>query len=430
MESATAFNKSLLTHDIILKSSFKQRNAKTALFSTGTAETLLIQDELFATASRTYLNNDGKNSDPQPLALCIEGLVEDYLRTGRNYFLKTATQLADKLWELRSRGWSKLAVEYPCWGMSMPWLTTQGMIPSTDPNIMTTVLVARAFYRLAQVTKQNYYRALAHSAADMIVQYLLTTDSGSCLVLKMSPNTNVFADATSGLWGAAWLAVVAAERHEQRLMVIARKLARRYSLEFINFNDPQKKLFFAQQDMYRDDPIRALMLIESVAGFLIREQDRVVMIEQCRNLYHVHETSYQIILAEPKITKHSSIRLLQNLMSRLHLQTSSQEWKSVGRLVRWMQEHLYCANQQSFSDELPQGWKLTTYSPHTQAWAYWFLANFHRRICAPNHSVKGDDSIYLKRQNLTALFESRVDGPERRKYMREQKIQNQLEENE
>ncbi|WP_244623385.1 aspartate-semialdehyde dehydrogenase [Shewanella salipaludis] len=163
-----------------------------------------------------------KGRNPKGIALFILGMLEDYHRTQDEGYLVQARELAD--W-LQSQQSDVSVWQHACWGYHFDWNARAFFVPKGKPNVITTIYVAQALFALFQATQEKRYRDLAFDAAHFIVKTLYTEHEGRKFFAYI-PGETAFVHNAS-LWGAAWVARVAAEtgNHEyaQMALTVARQ---------------------------------------------------------------------------------------------------------------------------------------------------------------------------------------------------------------
>lgn len=133
------------------------------------------------------------------IALFILGLCEDHQRTGEEAFLSEAVALGRWLVTHRS---DPGVWEGSCWGYPFDWQARAFFVPAGKPNVIATVYIARALYRLAELTGIEEFQRHALSSASFIRRRLLVDDATRPYIAYV-PGETAFVHNAS-LWGAAW----------------------------------------------------------------------------------------------------------------------------------------------------------------------------------------------------------------------------------
>ncbi|MDR7098306.1 hypothetical protein J2X04_000653 [Lysobacter niabensis] len=163
-----------------------------------------------------------KMRNPKGVALVIDGLLEDYARTGEGALLGQARELGSWLVEQRSQHeeWA----DHACWGYHFDWQARAFYVPAGKPNVVTTCYVARALYRLGNITGDLGVQALALDAARFISKALYTEAGGRCFYAYI-PGETAFVHNAS-LWGSAWCAFAGTKLGDDAMVAQALTVAR------------------------------------------------------------------------------------------------------------------------------------------------------------------------------------------------------------
>ena len=158
--------------------------------------------------------------NPKGIGLFILGLLEDFERTKSNNYIDEAKELADWLLTQQSE---RSIWKHSCWGYHFDWNARAFYVPKGKPNIITTIYVAQALYKLYQVTGEPKYKEPAFDAAHFIVETLYCEHDNRNFFAYI-PGETAFVHNAS-LWGAAWVAFVAAQTDNQDYKELAIKVA-------------------------------------------------------------------------------------------------------------------------------------------------------------------------------------------------------------
>jgi rhamnogalacturonyl hydrolase YesR len=164
--------------------------------------------------------------NPKGVALFLMGLLEDYKRTSDQEFLIKAINLGSWLLTQQSDSheWN-----HSCWGYHFDWNARAFFVPKGKPNVITTIYVAQALYALSEVTGESKYRDPALDSAHFIVKNLYTELNGRKFFAYI-PGEDAFVHNAS-LWGAAWVAKVAAVTNNNEYKQLALNAARQSVFE-------------------------------------------------------------------------------------------------------------------------------------------------------------------------------------------------------
>ncbi|MBB1384764.1 aspartate-semialdehyde dehydrogenase [Pseudoalteromonas sp. SG45-5] len=162
-----------------------------------------------------------KKRNPKGIGLFILGLLEDYKATNEQVYLDEAIQLAD--WLLTQQSDRELW-QHSCWGYHFDWNARAFFVPKGKPNVITTIYVAQALYALSEITGKAKYSEPALDSAHFIVKTLYTELEGRQF-FGYIPGETAFVH-NANLWGAAWVAKVAALIDNQEYKKLALSAAR------------------------------------------------------------------------------------------------------------------------------------------------------------------------------------------------------------
>ncbi|WP_405601085.1 MULTISPECIES: aspartate-semialdehyde dehydrogenase [unclassified Pseudoalteromonas] len=162
-----------------------------------------------------------KKRNPKGIGLFILGLLEDYKATNEQVYLDEGIQLAD--WLLTQQSDRELW-QHSCWGYHFDWNARAFFVPKGKPNVITTIYVAQALYALSEITGEAKYSEPALDSAHFIVKTLYTELEGRQF-FGYIPGETAFVH-NANLWGAAWVAKVAALTDNQEYKKLALSAAR------------------------------------------------------------------------------------------------------------------------------------------------------------------------------------------------------------
>ncbi|WP_423186124.1 aspartate-semialdehyde dehydrogenase [Alishewanella sp. d11] len=162
-----------------------------------------------------------KARNPKGVGLYILGMLQQYKQNGDASLLTQACELADWLLSQQS---DKEQWQHACWGYHFDWNARAFFVPKGKPNVITTIYVAQALFALSKVVDKPLYRTVAFDAANFIVKTLFTQHEGRTFFAYI-PGETAFVHNAS-LWGAAWVAIVAAETQNKEYAELALQVAR------------------------------------------------------------------------------------------------------------------------------------------------------------------------------------------------------------
>lgn len=144
-----------------------------------------------------------KMRNPKGLALLILGMIEDFKRTGDNFYLKDAENLGK--WLIDNSSDLNIWESY-CWGYHFDWQARAFFVPAGKPNMITTCYVARALYSLGIILENKQFVDSALNAAEFISNHLFISKDDKQYYAYI-PGESAFVHNAS-LWGAAWCGFV------------------------------------------------------------------------------------------------------------------------------------------------------------------------------------------------------------------------------
>ncbi|MCF8780050.1 aspartate-semialdehyde dehydrogenase [Vibrio sp. IRLE0018] len=168
-----------------------------------------------------------KKRNPKGIGLFILGMLEQHQQSNEAELLNLCIELADWLIEQQC---DKQQWQHSCWGYHFDWKARAFFVPKGKPNVITTIYVAQALWKLADVLEQQdkhkseQYRNLALDAGSFIVETLYTEADNRCFFAYI-PGETAFVHNAS-LWAAAWVSVVASYTNNQSYRELALKVAR------------------------------------------------------------------------------------------------------------------------------------------------------------------------------------------------------------
>lgn len=168
-----------------------------------------------------------KKRNPKGVGLFILGMLEQYQQNNDPVLLNECIELAD--W-LVAQQCDKHEWKHSCWGYHFDWKARAFFVPKGKPNVITTIYVAQALWKLAGVLaqqnkhKSEQYRNLALDSGSFIVETLYTEADDRCFFAYI-PGETAFVHNAS-LWAAAWVSVVASYTNNQSYRELALKVAR------------------------------------------------------------------------------------------------------------------------------------------------------------------------------------------------------------
>ncbi|WP_052125071.1 hypothetical protein [Vibrio sinaloensis] len=165
--------------------------------------------------------------NPKGIGLFILGMIEDYQRTSEVSFLLEAVDLGN--W-LLTQQCDKSEWQHACWGYHFDWKARAFYVPKGKPNVITTIYVAQALYKLSkeiqssQPEQAKRFLDQALDAANFIVKTLYTEADDRAFFAYIPGETTFVHNAS--LWAAAWVAVVSQETCNQEYRDLAIRVAK------------------------------------------------------------------------------------------------------------------------------------------------------------------------------------------------------------
>lgn len=169
-----------------------------------------------------------KGYNPKGIALFLSGYTNLARTEGVEPYLARINELAAKLLELKSPGYSG-----NCWGYNFPWESKAFYFPRYTPTVVASTFAANALIDAYEVTGNAHYLNEGISTKDFIMKDLnRTVQENGNFVFSYSPidKTSVF---NASLLGARLLSRVYSYTKDETLIEAARK-AVAYCCEYQN----------------------------------------------------------------------------------------------------------------------------------------------------------------------------------------------------
>lgn len=144
-----------------------------------------------------------KEYNPKGLGLFLIGYCNLYKIKKEKEYLENIIFLADKLIELKTKGYSGA-----CWGYNFDWQARAFFQPKFTPTVVATTFICEALLKAFEITKTEAYLDAAVSASKFVLHDLNRTyDDDGYFTFSYSPldNTQVY---NAGLLGAKLLCLV------------------------------------------------------------------------------------------------------------------------------------------------------------------------------------------------------------------------------
>lgn len=316
-----------------------------------------------------------KSRNPKGVALFILGMLEDFKRTQDERYLAEAKELAD--WLLTQRS-DATEWQHACWGYHFDWNARAFFVPKGKPNVITTIYVSQALYALGEQLQNQQYIDVACDAANMIVERLYTEDAERKFFAYI-PGEKAFVHNAS-LWGAAWVAFVAAktgnEQHKQLALNVARQSVKeqgedgswvygsRHHHQFIDG-------FHTGYNLEALDLIRNALKtdefdtsIEKGLTFYKKE-----LIEEDGTAKYYHNNRYPLDM-------HS---VTQAVITLIKVSGSEEDVALANKVIERSIETLYLNDKKRFVYQQHKSFtNKVDYMRWTQAWVYYSFAMYHR----------------------------------------------------
>ena len=333
-----------------------------------------------------------KKRNPKGIGLFILGLLEDYKRSQEEYYLNEAIKLAD--WLLTQQ--SDLSVwEHACWGYHFDWNARAFYVPKGKPNIITTIYVAQALYKLSEVTGETKYRVPALDAAHFIVKSLYCQHDGREFFAYI-PGETAFVHNAS-LWGAAWVGFVANLTNNTEYKMLALKVARQSVKEQA---DDGSWVYGARHHHQFIDGFHTGYNLEALdilrTALATNEFDNAIdlgltyykehLFEQDGTAKYYHDNSYPLDM-------HC---VSQAIFTLLKVGGSPDDVKLAEKIIHKSIEVLFMPKKKRFVYQKHKRFtNKINYIRWTQAWVYYSFAYFNR-FSAQNSTVKQPTEVQGK----------------------------------
>lgn len=152
-----------------------------------------------------------KEHNAKGIALFLSGYcnIYDLALKGKTDFgnkedlLSKINELANLLNELKNTNFSGA-----CWGYNFPWQARRlFLFPKDTPTVVATAFCVEALFKAYDITKNEYYKSLALSAADFIINDLNKTSHNSGFLFSYSPYNGNNTVYNASLLGAKTLSL-------------------------------------------------------------------------------------------------------------------------------------------------------------------------------------------------------------------------------
>lgn len=316
-----------------------------------------------------------KGRNPKGVALFILGMLEQFKQTGQQELLLTCQELAD--WLLTQQS-DKAQWQHSCWGYHFDWNARAFFVPKGKPNVITTIYVAQALYALSQVVQQQAYQSAAFDAAHFIVKTLYTESEGREFFAYI-PGETAFVHNAS-LWGAAWVAVVAAQTDNQQYAALALKVARQSAKEqaangsWVYGSRHHHQFIDGFHTGYN---LEALHLIKTALGTAEFDQTISQGLEYYKaELFEADGTAKYYHNNRYPLDMHS---VAQAVFTLCRVGATEEDYALAAKVIRWSFTELYIPEQERFYYQKHKNFSNSiNYIRWTQAWVYYALAFFNR----------------------------------------------------
>lgn len=138
--------------------------------------------------------------NPKALALFISGLIHLYHYYHDYVYYEIAVELGNKLFDLKSSGYSGLG-----WGYNFPWQSRAFYVPAYKPNMICSVFAGQALFDLYKITKDYFYLDQVEQIAQFITSELIIKEDDRTLCLGYVPGEKAVVHNVN-LIGAAFFA--------------------------------------------------------------------------------------------------------------------------------------------------------------------------------------------------------------------------------
>lgn len=126
-----------------------------------------------------------KGYNPKGLGLFLTGYCNLYKTNPKKEYLNKIVFLANKLVELKTRGFAGA-----CWGYNFDWQNRAFFLPKWTPTVVVTSFVAYALLDAYETTKSSKYLDIATSSIDFILNDLNRTKTKDGFIFSYSPFDN------------------------------------------------------------------------------------------------------------------------------------------------------------------------------------------------------------------------------------------------
>lgn len=162
-----------------------------------------------------------KDYNPKGLGLFLTGYCNLYKKEKKETYLKKINELAQKIIELQSQGYSGA-----CWGYNFDWQARAFFQPKYTPTVVATTFIAEALIEAFKATNNKKYLNIAISSSKFVLNDLNKSyDTDGDYTFSYSPldQTQVY---NAGLLGAKLLSLVYSFTNDKNLILAAKKVVK------------------------------------------------------------------------------------------------------------------------------------------------------------------------------------------------------------
>ncbi|WP_299773703.1 hypothetical protein [uncultured Pseudoteredinibacter sp.] len=319
--------------------------------------------------------------NPKGVALFILGMLEQYKHSSDPQLLKECEYLADWLLsQVSDPGeWG-----HACWGYHFDWNARAFFVPRGKPNVITTIYVAQALYRIGTELKRQEYIDASFDAANFIVKTLYVEEGGRRFFAYI-PGEAAFVHNAS-LWGSAWVAFVANETGNEKYSALALSVARqsiseqasdgswvygsRHHHQFIDG-------FHTGYNLEALDMLRTSLGTSEFDGAIAKgyEYYKDQLFEKNGLAKYYSNNPYPLDM-------HS---VSQAIITFIKVGGGASDYSMAEKVINWSISELYMSDKKRFVYQKTKHFvNKTNYTRWTQAWVYYSFSYYCRKLAEQN----------------------------------------------
>ncbi|WP_299982499.1 hypothetical protein [uncultured Pseudoteredinibacter sp.] len=317
-----------------------------------------------------------KMRNPKGIALYILGMIENDLPVKDHHIRDVCVELADWLVSVKSDPeiWPD-----SCWGYHFDWKARAFYVPKGKPNVITTIYVSQALYRLGRLLNRSDYIQEAFSSANFIVEKLYTFHDSKNYFAYI-PGETAFVHNAS-LWGAAWVAFVGSETNNDRYRDLSLLVARqsvRDQLENGSWVYGSSSHHQFIDGFHTGYNLEALSLIRSS----LEQSELTESIDLGYKYYRENffTDSFDAKYYNDNVYPLDMHSVAQAIITLLGVGGGKEDYALADRVISRSIEQMFCPRSRKFFYQKTKWYtNRIDYTRWTQAWVYYSFSYYNRR---------------------------------------------------